>query len=617
MFRWRGLVSFLITALCVTVVRADDFCAVGKYVKDGACVTPDDGFYATNCAENLSDDYSATEYLESTGVQYVDTGIIINRGDDYTVEYVMSLADTSEGWTGADAFMQLQGTQGGYTVYRDEDIIPATGKDTVKVRFANNIETLYVNGAEVQSRDWTAYDRYDVKLAIMALGEHEDGRPTLAGISGKLYSAKIWRGENLIHHFIPAIKNADSSGGLFDLVTKTFFDNSSETQFLTPKTCSVGINLGCTAQTPCSAGYYCVNGGEHPCPTGTYSLAGAGACTPVPDGKYAAECRAAYQQLEYIQSSGTQYIDTGFVVNQPDSFAVEYILAASDSSNGWTGANAYLQMRISSQGYSLWNSGNDFAKNASDVVKITYENKTESLYINGEHRQSRSWASYTTPNIKLLLLKLGYPDGTSLNGVSVKLYAAKVWHDGELVRNYIPVRDVTNDTIGMLDTIEHKFYPNAGTGRFTTSGTTSEVIGFACANAVLCEPGFFCKNAIKAICNVGSWSGAGASECNMCANAPANSVYLEKQYTQADCPWKCTSGYNLTAVNTCSLPCDIGVRRLKSSNGHDIRLFATKNTSPSITVASNTGICYADLIEGEQSGAINMQYKGKVYHIAQ
>ncbi len=606
---------FVSLVLCVPVAHAGDFCDIGKYEKDGVCTTPDDGFYATGCIEEISQEYSATEYLESTGVQYIDTGLVINHGDDYTVEYVMELSDTSDGWTGADAFMQLQCVQGGYTMYRDTDIIPGTGKDTVTVKFANDIETLYLNGVEVQSRDWTGYDREDVKLAIMGLGEYENGNPTLTGVAGKLYSVKIWQGENLRHHFIPAIKNTDTSAGLFDLITGTFFGPGSATQFMSPGASSVGINVGCTTQSPCTAGYYCRHGGRETCPIGTYSLAGASDCTPVPDGSYGSECRAAYQHMEYIQSSGTQYIDTGFVVNQGDSYAVEYILSADARSNGWTGANAYLQLRISSQGYSLWNSGNDFAKNASDVVKVVYENKTESLYINGEHRQSRSWASYNTPNVKLLLLKLGYPTSTNLNGVYVKLYAAKVWHDGELVRNYIPVRDVTSNTVGMLDTISHKFYPNAGTGQFTASASSADVIGFACANVTLCEPGFFCKNAIKAVCNVGTWSGVGASECATCVNAPANSVYLEKQYTNAQCPWKCTSSYALTAVNTCSLPCNMGVRRLMSSAGHDIRLFATKNTSPAIAVGNGTSVCYADLLEGAQPGGINMLFKNKVYHM--
>lgn len=58
--------------------------------------------------------------------------------------------------------------------------------------------------------------------------------------------------------------------------------------------------------------------------------------------------------------------------------------------------------------------------------------------------------------------------------------------------------------------------------------------------------------------------------------------------------------------------CDAGVSKIRTSTSLSIPLFATKNTSPSININYNDTICYADLIEGQVSGAINVQYNGIV-----
>ncbi|MBO5696253.1 MAG: hypothetical protein J6S06_01950, partial [Alphaproteobacteria bacterium] len=54
----------------------------------------------------------------------------------------------------------------------------------------------------------------------------------------------------------------------------------------------------------------------------------------------------------------------------------------------------------------------------------------------------------------------------------LKIYYFKVYDNGKLVRNFVPVRQgaVINEFVvpsnGMWDIVEQKFYPNAGTGNF-------------------------------------------------------------------------------------------------------------------------------------------------------
>ena len=50
---------------------------------------------------------------------------------------------------------------------------------------------------------------------------------------------------------------------------------------------------------------------------------------------------SGYTPLEYIESTGSQYVDTGLVVNKTDSY--EYILDALLTNGTLGGANGYLQ----------------------------------------------------------------------------------------------------------------------------------------------------------------------------------------------------------------------------------------------------------------------------------
>ena len=47
----------------------------------------------------------------------------------------------------------------------------------------------------------------------------------------------------------------------------------------------------------------------------------------------------------------------------------------------------------------------------------------------------------------------------------MKLYSCKVYENGILIMNLIPCKTSLNE-IGMYDTVNYKFYSNAGTGEF-------------------------------------------------------------------------------------------------------------------------------------------------------
>ncbi|MBP3316213.1 MAG: hypothetical protein J6L70_01255 [Alphaproteobacteria bacterium] len=63
------------------------------------------------------------------------------------------------------------------------------------------------------------------------------------------------------------------------------------------------------------------------------------------------------------------------------------------------------------------------------------------------------------------------------------------------------------------------------------------------------------------------------------------------------------------------LACGAGITQMKTSAGVDFPIYATRQTNPSLSVRYNNTTCYMDLEQGKQSGTINLNYNGVVYHM--
>ena len=106
--------------------------------------------------------------------------------------------------------------------------------------------------------------------------------------------------------------------------------------------------------------------------------------------------------IEYIKSTGTQYIDTGCTINKTDSFAIEIEAQFPTESRAdvYMGANGYGQLKISSV-YSI-SSPTSKKVGDKDKVTITYLNTTETLAVNGVTVETKSWSSeYSGQNVKI------------------------------------------------------------------------------------------------------------------------------------------------------------------------------------------------------------------------
>lgn len=174
------------------------------------------------------------------------------------------------------------------------------------------------------------------------------------------------------------------------------------------------------------------------------------------------EVEDAFQELEYIKSTGTQYIDTGIKPDQDTSIEVKAYTSTATSTYGSTAA--YLNVTANDNGtYFYWNGYDTGSKgNNSDTSVTIYKQDKNKAYRNGN--LVGEW-EYTTWAASNTIYLCGRNNAGLSDAGTTQIYYCKIWSNGVLVRDLIPAR-YKDGRIGMYDRRNNSFYINAGTGTF-------------------------------------------------------------------------------------------------------------------------------------------------------
>ena len=182
-----------------------------------------------------------------------------------------------------------------------------------------------------------------------------------------------------------------------------------------------------------------------------------------------------YTELEYIESTGTQYIDTGFKPNNNTRVVMD-----ADVTSNTTDWKALFSVRTNSTTGTfgiIWTSSQVYTPYYGSLssLKFTgiaqtgrriYDQNKEKTTIGGQTLSYTNTAFQCSYNLYLLALCTA---GTPNWHISAKLYSCKMYDNGKLIRDYIPCKNPSN-AVGLYDIANSVFYGNAGTGAFTAGG---------------------------------------------------------------------------------------------------------------------------------------------------
>ena len=179
---------------------------------------------------------------------------------------------------------------------------------------------------------------------------------------------------------------------------------------------------------------------------------------------------SGYTQIEYIQSSGTQYIETAYTVQTNTRIVCDFQLTSTPSATVVLFRNASYGFGWQSSGvFRSWGgSAVDFSATATQRHVVDKGSTECTLDTTSKATTAHSAQSETLP---LLAYKNG---GSIAQYVSAKLYSCKIYEGDTVVRDYVPCTN-SGGTVGLYDIANGVFYTNAGSGTFTAGATYGSV----------------------------------------------------------------------------------------------------------------------------------------------
>lgn len=183
-----------------------------------------------------------------------------------------------------------------------------------------------------------------------------------------------------------------------------------------------------------------------------------------------AKLPAGYRQVEYIQSSGEQYVDTGFKANQNTRVVMDAQATGANTGRYFVGARKAYGDSV----FGVWSSsGTAFMfchGNATESVtknvaaRYLLDLNKNSFFIDGVLAATATANTFQCP-VNLWLFACNNNGAVMSATDNLKMYSCQIYDNGTLVRDYIPCTN-SSGKAGLYDLVYGVFYGNAGTGVF-------------------------------------------------------------------------------------------------------------------------------------------------------
>lgn len=180
-----------------------------------------------------------------------------------------------------------------------------------------------------------------------------------------------------------------------------------------------------------------------------------------------------YIQRLYIESNGTQYINTGVIPNRNTRIVLdvegfgtktEYLYGVDEYKKDF-GLCKTSATSTRVYGYYFGGSASITVSNTAD--RLIYEQNGNVLSIGTATGTANASSSYTECGYPLYLFNIYSADKSGITnyGASVKLYSCRIYDNGSLVRDFIPCENESGTT-GLYDLANDIFYPDASGAGF-------------------------------------------------------------------------------------------------------------------------------------------------------
>ena len=368
--------------------------------------------------------FDTLEYIESTGAQWIDTGIATTSNDfGFTLDAMpLTSSDTYPiGSRGSDGDKRFFG------IRSNSSSVFAYGWQWYK---SSGASQSYVNIKTQMSLNWLNSKQVSIGNDVSELQDAviDNGRNiSLFGVSGgllwkgRIYRATISNDYQVVADYIP-VRKLDGTVCMYDFISGEFKVNAGSGAFV--------------------AGGYAQNLED-------------------------------YEKLEYLQSDGNCYIDTGILLGYNSKAilrvkTVNISIAQLAFGNNISGENFTCNIGNNNINVSRF----DGAKYTGSLYKDNVNVHTYTVDKTGIQVDDSIFEWDVTPtNFKQTLSSYLFANRASTGAANfvragTRVYDFKVYEKEKLIQNLIPVKRKSDGVKGMFDMVSGQFLTNQGTGEF-------------------------------------------------------------------------------------------------------------------------------------------------------
>lgn len=354
------------------------------------------GIYYKNYSKKTPIGYKDLEYIESSGSQYVSIAVG-SANVDFVIDCILYYTSN---------YPRLLKFSSGYNVEVKSDNTSLyfgsqwqvggtiTGKRCTCKKVGNTF--YYDNGTLKNSTTYSTSANGTLLLFAETTSLNNPSKT-------RMYSMKITKTSDstLLFDLIPALRESDNKAGLYDLVNNKFYASATSTALVAGTVCAI---------------------------------------TPI----IMKSGLSGYKVLEYITSTGSQYIKTGvYLTKKGYKATVAYKITGSASDQCMFG----VYFDGSAYSYRCGNTNNNnFTSTTSNGIVTAVGSVT---------------TSYNSSYQFMIFAKQRYDNGTVDSKATGNLYSCKIWDGNTLIRDYIPVQRLSDGAVGLYDIVNKTFSVSA------------------------------------------------------------------------------------------------------------------------------------------------------------
>ena len=192
-----------------------------------------------------------------------------------------------------------------------------------------------------------------------------------------------------------------------------------------------------------------------------------------------------YQEVDYIQATGTQYIDTEYVLKS-NNVKMELNAAWTGTTAGTFATYAGFMPSGTTPRFGLHNYSSKIMHGMNATISVDKavdkdmhlyvlvgNGSVQNLTIDGVTYAGSGAYSMSSNTLSMTLFARRTSASVVGNYMAAKIFRFKLWVDGQVVRHMLPCYRKSDNVIGMYDVIGKKFHINKGTGSFTKGANVS------------------------------------------------------------------------------------------------------------------------------------------------